>query len=210
MCIFAPCGHACLPLRLRLRPLPAAPSRSSTPLSPQPLHSHCRPSPPAGAPQLLHVSDRARRAAVCDARGGDPGGAGRRHHAYHQVRWAGGGGREGGRGGSNVSMPTSSAVCPPPPGKQTHNHANTHPHAGVAHGAFDTELDALAGVRELLSFLPSSNREPPPRVRAGAARAEGASGRPCSGGGSSLQTLRRWPALGRVRPCPHAAQPPAT
>ncbi|KAI7841351.1 hypothetical protein COHA_004969 [Chlorella ohadii] len=36
--------------------------------------------------------------------------------------------------------------------------------SGVAHGAFDNELDALAGMRELLSFLPPSNREQAPRV----------------------------------------------
>ena len=34
----------------------------------------------------------------------------------------------------------------------------------MAHGAFDNELDALAGMRELLSFLPLSNREQAPRV----------------------------------------------
>lgn len=38
--------------------------------------------------------------------------------------------------------------------------------AGVAHGAYDNELDALAGMRELLAFLPLSNREQAPRVRA--------------------------------------------
>lgn len=36
--------------------------------------------------------------------------------------------------------------------------------AGVAHGAFDNELDALAGMRELLSYLPLSNRDALPRV----------------------------------------------
>lgn len=35
----------------------------------------------------------------------------------------------------------------------------------MAHGAFENELDALAGLRELLSFLPSSNRADLPRVR---------------------------------------------
>jgi hypothetical protein len=35
---------------------------------------------------------------------------------------------------------------------------------GVAHGAFDNELDALAGVRELLSFLPLSNRDKLPQA----------------------------------------------
>lgn len=36
--------------------------------------------------------------------------------------------------------------------------------SGVAHGAFDNELDALAGMRELLSFLPLSNRDALPRI----------------------------------------------
>lgn len=43
-------------------------------------------------------------------------------------------------------------------------HAHPPSAAGVAHGAFDNELDALAGMRELLSFLPLSNRETAPRV----------------------------------------------
>ncbi|PSC71279.1 Propionyl-carboxylase beta mitochondrial [Micractinium conductrix] len=36
--------------------------------------------------------------------------------------------------------------------------------SGVAHGAFDNELDALSGMRELLSFLPLSNRGALPRT----------------------------------------------
>ncbi|KAI3435978.1 hypothetical protein D9Q98_002036 [Chlorella vulgaris] len=43
--------------------------------------------------------------------------------------------------------------------------AGTHTtKSGVAHGAFDNELDALAGVRELLSFLPLSNRDKLPQI----------------------------------------------
>lgn len=38
--------------------------------------------------------------------------------------------------------------------------------SGVAHGAYDNELDALAGLRELLSFLPLSNRASLPRIPA--------------------------------------------
>jgi propionyl-CoA carboxylase beta chain len=34
----------------------------------------------------------------------------------------------------------------------------------VAHGAFDNELEALAGLRDLLSFLPLSNRDELRRV----------------------------------------------
>lgn len=37
--------------------------------------------------------------------------------------------------------------------------------SGVAHGAWPNELEALAGLRSLLSFLPSSNRQPAPLVR---------------------------------------------
>lgn len=36
--------------------------------------------------------------------------------------------------------------------------------SGVAHGAFANDLEALAATRELLSYLPSSNREPAPRL----------------------------------------------
>lgn len=43
--------------------------------------------------------------------------------------------------------------------------AGTHTtKSGVAHGAFDNELDALAGVRELLSFIPLSNRDKLPQT----------------------------------------------
>ncbi|GBG66006.1 hypothetical protein CBR_g54985 [Chara braunii] len=35
--------------------------------------------------------------------------------------------------------------------------------SGVAHGAFDNELDALARLRDFIDFLPLSNREAPPR-----------------------------------------------
>ncbi|KAL4429352.1 hypothetical protein ABPG77_005126 [Micractinium sp. CCAP 211/92] len=43
--------------------------------------------------------------------------------------------------------------------------AGTHTsESGVAHGAFDNELEALAGMRELLSYLPLSNRDALPRV----------------------------------------------
>uniref|UniRef100_A0A061SIY9 Propionyl-CoA carboxylase beta chain, mitochondrial n=1 Tax=Tetraselmis sp. GSL018 TaxID=582737 RepID=A0A061SIY9_9CHLO len=42
--------------------------------------------------------------------------------------------------------------------------AATHTKTGVACGAWDNELDALAGLRRLLSFLPGSNRERPPAV----------------------------------------------
>ncbi|KAI9467832.1 hypothetical protein LPJ78_004279 [Coemansia sp. RSA 989] len=35
--------------------------------------------------------------------------------------------------------------------------------SGVAHGAFDNDVVALASMRELLSYLPQSNREPAPR-----------------------------------------------
>ena len=36
--------------------------------------------------------------------------------------------------------------------------------AGVAHGAFDNDAEALAGIRELFSFLPLSNREKSPII----------------------------------------------
>ena len=39
-------------------------------------------------------------------------------------------------------------------------------HSGVVHKGFDNDMDALTGVRHLLSFLPSSCRENPPRLRA--------------------------------------------
>lgn len=43
--------------------------------------------------------------------------------------------------------------------------ANTHAaKSGVASGTWANELDALAGLRTLLSYLPSSNRVPPPRT----------------------------------------------
>jgi propionyl-CoA carboxylase beta chain len=43
--------------------------------------------------------------------------------------------------------------------------ATTHTQrSGVAHGAWDNELDALAGIRELFSFLPLSNRAAVPQV----------------------------------------------
>ncbi|KAK9812615.1 hypothetical protein WJX72_000647 [[Myrmecia] bisecta] len=43
--------------------------------------------------------------------------------------------------------------------------ATTHTHrSGVAHGAWDNDLEALAGIRTLFSFLPSSSRSPPPQV----------------------------------------------
>ena len=73
-------------------------------------------------------------------------------------------GRKGGRKGTYVAaclpawglMPPSTvhphAACLPPTG------------AGVAHGAFDNELEALAGLRDLLSFLPQSNRDKLRRV----------------------------------------------
>jgi acetyl-CoA carboxylase carboxyltransferase component len=35
--------------------------------------------------------------------------------------------------------------------------------SGVAHAAFDNDLEALAAVRELVTMLPGSNREDPPR-----------------------------------------------
>ena len=37
--------------------------------------------------------------------------------------------------------------------------------SGVAHGAFDNELEALSSVRHLISYLPSSCRELPPSVQ---------------------------------------------
>lgn len=41
--------------------------------------------------------------------------------------------------------------------------ATTHAgRSGVAHGAYDDDVAALAGVRAFLGFLPSSSREPPP------------------------------------------------
>lgn len=43
--------------------------------------------------------------------------------------------------------------------------ATTHAtKSGVCSRAFDNELQALANTRELVSLLPSSNREPPPTV----------------------------------------------
>lgn len=43
-------------------------------------------------------------------------------------------------------------------GAKTHNSVS-----GVAHGAFDNDIDALLATRRLFSFLPQSNRESPPR-----------------------------------------------
>ena len=41
--------------------------------------------------------------------------------------------------------------------------AKTHTSkSGVAHGAFDNDMEALAAVREFVAFLPQSNREAPP------------------------------------------------
>jgi propionyl-CoA carboxylase beta chain len=37
--------------------------------------------------------------------------------------------------------------------------------SGVAHFAHDSEVEALASVRDLLTFLPQNNAEPPPRLR---------------------------------------------
>ena len=34
--------------------------------------------------------------------------------------------------------------------------------AGVAHGAFENDLEALLGIRELFSFIPLSNKEQAP------------------------------------------------
>ena len=33
---------------------------------------------------------------------------------------------------------------------------------GVAHGAFDNDIDALLGIRELFNYLPLSNKEQAP------------------------------------------------
>ena len=33
---------------------------------------------------------------------------------------------------------------------------------GVAHGAFNNDIEALLGIRELINYLPLSNREPAP------------------------------------------------
>jgi acetyl-CoA carboxylase carboxyltransferase component len=33
---------------------------------------------------------------------------------------------------------------------------------GVAHGAFENDIEAILGVRELVNYLPLSNREPAP------------------------------------------------
>ena len=50
--------------------------------------------------------------------------------------------------------------------------------SGVAHGAFDNDLEALAAARELLSYLPLSNRERPPQVSAATGKqGGGAAGR---------------------------------
>jgi len=44
--------------------------------------------------------------------------------------------------------------------------AKTHTSvSGVAHGAFENDIEALLGVRELFNFLPLSNRENAPRLR---------------------------------------------
>jgi propionyl-CoA carboxylase beta chain len=43
-------------------------------------------------------------------------------------------------------------------GAQTHSRVS-----GVCHGAFDNEIDAMAGVRNLVSFLPQSSREKAPQ-----------------------------------------------
>jgi len=45
-------------------------------------------------------------------------------------------------------------------GAQTHSRVS-----GVCHGAFDNELEAMAGIRRLLSFLPQSNRHKAPVLR---------------------------------------------
>eukprot|EP00730_Choanoeca_flexa_P019598 TRINITY_DN9582_c0_g1_i3.p1 TRINITY_DN9582_c0_g1~~TRINITY_DN9582_c0_g1_i3.p1 ORF type:complete len:559 (+),score=151.30 TRINITY_DN9582_c0_g1_i3:226-1902(+) len=36
--------------------------------------------------------------------------------------------------------------------------------SGVAHVAFDNDLEALAGVRELVNYIPASNEDQPPRI----------------------------------------------
>lgn len=36
--------------------------------------------------------------------------------------------------------------------------------SGVAHGAFENDLDAMTAVRELIGFLPSSNAKAPPKM----------------------------------------------
>lgn len=38
--------------------------------------------------------------------------------------------------------------------------------SGVAHGAFENDLDAMTAVRELIGFVPSSNVKPPPHMQA--------------------------------------------
>ena len=35
-------------------------------------------------------------------------------------------------------------------------------HAGVAHGAYDNDIEALLGIRDLINYFPLSNREPAP------------------------------------------------
>jgi len=35
-------------------------------------------------------------------------------------------------------------------------------HVGVAHGAFNNDIEALLGIRELVNYLPLSNREHAP------------------------------------------------
>ncbi len=37
--------------------------------------------------------------------------------------------------------------------------------AGVVHGAWDNELDLLSAVRQLYSFLPLNNHQPPPSIQ---------------------------------------------
>lgn len=78
--------------------------------------------------------------------------------------------------------------------------------AGVAHGAWDNELDALAGLRELLSFLPLSNRAELPRVRPTAAVLTA----PQAGQPVLLWHLPLWPAppVSRCQLSPSLIHPP--
>ena len=51
-----------------------------------------------------------------------------------------------------------------PPKPTTNQNKPNKQNKGVAHGAWDNELDLLAATRDLLSYLPSNTRSPPPRV----------------------------------------------
>lgn len=64
--------------------------------------------------------------------------------------------------GPHPPLPLTPCTIPLTSPSDTHPH--THESPGVAHRAYDNELEALDAVRRLLAFLPQSNRDVPRRV----------------------------------------------